>query len=93
MEKQFAMFHVGDRVSYTGVTSYTNWSGRKVFSQTGTIIAVGNSVSIEMDDYRKPYYSRSEVPSIKGSYIIPQKQYANISLADLVTGEKKIAKL
>ncbi len=90
---QFLKYHVGQRVLYTGVTSYTQIT-KGVRRAPGTIIAVGESISIILDDYRRPYYVpdyHTDPPNpMRGVYIIPQKQYANISVGDLVTGEKRI---
>ncbi len=86
--KMFENLDVGQRVLYTGVTSYTNKT--RVVKAKGTIIAVGESVSISLDKCRMPYFVPDTSVSMRGVYIIPQKHYANVSVADLVTGEKKI---
>ena len=89
--KMFEDFCVGQRVLYTGVTSYTD-DKTKVVKAKGTIIAVGNSVSISLDKYRLPYYvpDGDKNKSMRGVYIIPKKHYANVSVADLILGIKKI---
>ncbi len=97
--KHFAGFSVGDRVCYTGCTSYHYQDGQKVYDALGTIVAVGHSVTIELDSYRKPHWASDprdrEGNPLPGSclWIIPAKQYANVAIADMVQGTKELRKI
>ena len=95
-ERKFKKFHVGQRVLYSGRTSY-NYPGdgklNGVSKQLGTITIIGNSITIELDKYRKPYFTESSLPELDHIYTIPVKQYATVNIGDLVCGEKKVEPL
>lgn len=76
----FKKYHKYQRVSYSGPTSY----GQTVEHADGTICALGNSITIELDESLKPYREKD------GCTALPPKQYANISAGDLKTQIKKI---
>ena len=76
----FKDYYVGERVFYSGNTSY----GETVKRSLGTIISIGNSITILLDASREPYKGSD------GCTNLPAKCYANIGIGDLRTGEKKI---
>lgn len=79
----FKDFKVGQRVLYTGETSY----GDMVKRSPGTIVTIGNSLTILMDESKEPYLSNDGVTNI------PAKCYANVSEGDLKTREKKMERV
>ena len=79
--KQLRKYYTGQRVYYTGLTSYNE----EVKNAPGTVIAVGNSVTIELDQYHKPYINKYDL-----CYEIPAKQFGNAGIGDLKTGKKKV---
>jgi len=78
----FKDFMIGQRVLYSGSTSY----GEDVKRSPGTITIIGNSITILLDESRQPYRSSD------GCTNIPPKCYANVNIGDLKTGAKKIEK-
>lgn len=79
--KQLCKYYTGQRVYYTGSTSYN----KDVKNAPGTVISVGNSVSVVLDDSREPYINKFDL-----LYEIPAKQIGNAGVGDLKTGSKKI---
>lgn len=76
----FKKYHKGQRVYYTGRTTYNN----DVKLESGTIIALGNSITVQLDDSLTPYKEKD------GCTAIPQPQYGCISAGDLKMQVKKI---
>lgn len=79
--KALRKYHTGQRVYYTGRTSYA----QEVKNAPGTVIAVGNSVTVELDDYKQPFINSHDL-----LYEIPPKQYGNAGVGDLKTKCKRI---
>lgn len=80
----FRAFAPGQRVRVTGQTSYN----RKVKEAPGTILTIGNSMTIELDESMEPYYSKQDL-----CYTIPPKQLVSISIGDLKAGFKEVRKI
>lgn len=78
--KAFKKYHKGQRVYYIGRTTYN----KDVKLAPGTIIALGNSITVQLDDSLAPYKEKD------GCTAIPQPQYGCISAGDLKTQVKKI---
>lgn len=58
---------------------------------SGTVIQItDHMIYIELDDSRKPYLTRSCLPEINGIWTVPQKQYACVSIGDIVCGDKVV---
>ena len=76
----FKKYYKGQRVYYTGKTSYNN----EVKNEPGTIIALGNSITVRLDESLKPYKEKD------GCTALPPKQYGNASIGDLKTRSKYI---
>ena len=79
--KQLRKYYTGQRVYYTGLTSYNE----EVKNAPGTVIAVGNSVTVELDKSRVPFINKFDL-----LYEIPAKQIGNAGVGDLKTGKKKV---
>ena len=78
--KVFKKYHKGQRVYYTGHTSYD----KDVKNKPGTIVALGNSITVQLDDSLTPYKEKD------GCTALPPPQYGCISAGDLKTEVKKI---
>ena len=76
----FKKYYKGQRVYFTGHTSYN----KDVKNEPGTIVALGNSVTVQLDDSLKPYKSKD------GNTELPPPQYGNASIGDLKTRSKYI---
>ena len=76
----FKKYYKGQRVYYTGHTSYNN----DVKNEPGTVIALGNSITVQLDNSLKPYRSKD------GNTELPPPQIGNASVGDLKTKIKKI---
>lgn len=89
----FKKFHVGQRVLFTGRTSY-NYAGdcsKGVNKEPGTITILNNCMIIELDEYRHPYFTKSpNIVEMDNIYVVPQRQYGVVSIGDLVCGDKKV---
>lgn len=102
----FRSLKTGDRVWFTGTTSYSYcWGGietpnyhrdgnkiinKVVKHEPATVIQTGHCVYLKLDNYRKPYLTKSNIPEMDGIWVIPQEQFACVSLGDYISGEKKI---
>lgn len=80
IHKQFKKYHVGQRVYYTGPTSYND----KAEGEPGTIIVIGHNITVELDKHKAPYLDR------KLCWNKPQKRLGIISVGDYVTKMKEI---
>ena len=78
--KVFKKYHKGQRVYFTGCTSYN----KDVKNKLGTIVALGNSITVQLDDSLTPYKEKD------GCTALPPPQYGCISAGDLMTEVKKI---
>ena len=92
-EKPFKRFHVGQRVLFTGRTSY-NYAGdgsKGVNKEPGTIINIGNCIVVELDEYRHPYFTKSPgIVTMDNIYTVPPRQYGIVGIGDLACGDKKL---
>ncbi len=84
-------FQIGQRVYYTGKTTY----GHKVRRSPGTIVMVSHCVHILLDDSRKPHEIKEwdkDTKTLKHTciWVFPEPQRACVSIGDYVTGKKKI---
>lgn len=50
----------------------------------------GHCVYLKLDNYRHPYMTKSTIPECDGIWVIPQEQFACVSIGDYVSGMKKI---
>ena len=80
LKETFAPYHVGQRVFYTGETTY----GRKVSNEPATIEIISKSIHVLLDDCHKIYKDNI------GIDVIPQKQRATLSVGDIRCGAKTI---
>ena len=80
LKETFAPYHVGQRVFYTGLTTY----GRNVTNEPATIEIVSKSIHLLLDDCHKRYQDNI------GIDVIPQKQRATLSVGDIKSGAKII---
>ena len=84
-------FYVGQRVRYTGVTTY----GRVVKDAPGTVVQVSHCVHILLDDSREPY-EVYELNLKTGKWdhtclwVYPQPHRACANIGDLTIGIKQI---
>lgn len=80
LKETFAPYHVGQRVYYTGLTTY----GRNVTNEPATIEIISKSIHLLLDDRHKRYQDNT------GIDVIPQPQRATISVGDIKCGNKVI---
>lgn len=73
-------FHVGQRVYYTGHTTYD----KEVTNEPATIDVLGKSIHLLLDTHHKRYQDN------QGIDVIPVPQRATVSIGDLKTGTKKL---
>ena len=78
---QFRKYYVGQRVRYTGPTTYYRQPAQR---EPGTITSIGNSITIELDRNKPPYLDQDLC------YNVPQKRLGIVSIGDLVTKGKKV---
>lgn len=77
---EFQPFHIGQRVYYTGHTSY----GRNVINELATIDLISHCICLVLDDSKKCYQDN------QGIDVLPNPQRATISVGDLKSGAKTI---
>lgn len=82
-------FRLDQRVIYSGRTNYSYGDSsnvqRAVSKAKGTIVGKSElNIVIMLDDYKKPYQTK------KGIDVIPPKQYALVTEADLACGTKEV---
>lgn len=73
-------FHVGQRVYYTGRTTYD----KEVINEPATIEVLGKSIHLLLDTHHKRYQDN------QGIDVIPVLQRATVSIGDLKSGAKVI---
>lgn len=87
-------FRVGQHVIYSGRTNYS-WGDSDVHhvasKKLATIInKTENNITLQLDDYRRPYRTESSIPFLNGVDVIPVKQYAIVTECDLACGCKVV---
>ena len=80
LQEEFSKYHVGQRVYYTGETTYD----RKVSNEPATIDVIGKCICLRLDDSKRTYKDNQYVD------VFPQPQRASVGLGDLKSGKKEI---
>ena len=87
-------YRIGQRVLYSGRTSYS-WGDSEVHNAASKKLATiinktENNITLELDEYRKPYRTKSSFPTLNAIDVIPVKQYAVVTECDLACGCKTV---
>lgn len=80
MQEEFSKYHIGQRVYYTGETTYD----RKVSNEPATIDVIGKCICLRLDDSKRICRDNQHVD------VFPQPQRASVGLGDLKSGKKEI---
>ena len=87
-------FRIGQRVIYSGRTNYS-WGDSVVHciasKELATVVnKTDNNITLELDNYRKPYRTSSSIIFLNAIDVIPTKQYAVVAESDLACGCKVV---
>lgn len=100
MEEAFKQFKVGDRIRFTGFSSYSYFEGKgsticknEQKGELGTVIQTTDHLIVikldKIDGMHQKHRTKSDIcKEWDGIDILPSEHYANVSLGDYCCGDK-----
>lgn len=87
----YSYYWGGIETKYWKRGTYGEIINKVAHKEPATVIQVTEHVVyLELDNSRKSYLTKSNIPEMDGVWVIPQKNIASVSIGDITCGDKII---